>query len=88
MLVLLALAAVAIVALGLSMSKENSTLRSCRGRLLRLSPRTDDPTVALPQPLTSIGIEENTTTVFPLPMEFTNLLNRIFTLNPDLAKKS
>jgi hypothetical protein len=40
------------------------------------------------QPLTEIGVEKDTTMVFPLPMEPTNLLNRTFTPNPDLAKKT
>jgi regulator of protease activity HflC (stomatin/prohibitin superfamily) len=39
------------------------------------------------QTLTEIGVEKNTTIVFPLPMELMNLLNRTFTPNPDLLKK-
>jgi len=39
------------------------------------------------QTLTEIGVEKNTTIVFPLPMELMNLLNRTFTPNPDLIKK-
>jgi regulator of protease activity HflC (stomatin/prohibitin superfamily) len=39
------------------------------------------------QTLTEIGVEKNTTIVFPLPMELMNLLNRTFTPNPDLVKK-
>ena len=40
------------------------------------------------QPLAEIGVEKDTTMVFPLPMELTNLLNRTLTPNPDLAKKT
>ena len=39
------------------------------------------------QTLTEIGVEKNTTIVFPLPMELMNLLNRTFIPNPDLVKK-
>ena len=35
------------------------------------------------QTLTEIGVEKNTTIVFPLPMELMNLLNKTFT--PDAA---
>ena len=31
------------------------------------------------QTLTEIGVEKNTTIVFPLPMELMNLLNKTFT---------
>ncbi len=34
------------------------------------------------QTLTEIGVEKNTTIVFPLPMELMNLLNRTFTAEP------
>jgi hypothetical protein len=36
--------------------------------------------------LTEIGVEKNTTIVFPLPMELMNLLNRTFI--PDAEKKA
>ncbi len=37
------------------------------------------------QTLTEIGVEKNTTIVFPLPMELMNLLNRTFTEAPSTA---
>ena len=39
------------------------------------------------QTLTEIGVEKNTTIVFPLPMELMNLLNKTFTPPIDVPKK-
>ena len=39
------------------------------------------------QTLTEIGVEKNTTIVFPLPMELMNLLNKTFTPAVDVPKK-
>jgi len=39
------------------------------------------------QTLTEIGVEKNTTIVFPLPMELMNLLNRTLTPTPAGEKK-
>src|ERR1700710_271318 len=39
------------------------------------------------QTLTEIGVEKNTTIVFPLPMELMNLLNRTFTPPTEVSKK-
>lgn len=39
------------------------------------------------QTLTEIGVEKNTTIVFPLPMELMNLLNRTFSQAPEVIKK-
>jgi regulator of protease activity HflC (stomatin/prohibitin superfamily) len=39
------------------------------------------------QTLTEIGVEKNTTIVFPLPMELMNLLNRTFTPAPNSPPK-
>ncbi len=39
------------------------------------------------QTLTEIGVEKNTTIVFPLPMELMNLLNKTFVQAVDIVKK-
>jgi regulator of protease activity HflC (stomatin/prohibitin superfamily) len=39
------------------------------------------------QTLTEIGVEKNTTIVFPLPMELMNLLNKTFTPPTEVSKK-
>jgi hypothetical protein len=39
------------------------------------------------QTLTEIGVEKNTTIVFPLPMELINLFNKTFTPDAALEKK-
>lgn len=39
------------------------------------------------QTLTEIGVEKNTTIVFPLPMELMNLLNKTFTPTAEVVKK-
>jgi regulator of protease activity HflC (stomatin/prohibitin superfamily) len=39
------------------------------------------------QTLTEIGVEKNTTIVFPLPMELINLFNKTFTPDATLEKK-
>jgi regulator of protease activity HflC (stomatin/prohibitin superfamily) len=39
------------------------------------------------QTLTEIGVEKNTTIVFPLPMELMNLFNKTLTPDPALEKK-
>ena len=39
------------------------------------------------QTLTEIGVEKNTTIVFPLPMELINLFNKTFTPDTALEKK-
>ena len=40
------------------------------------------------QTLTEIGVEKNTTIIFPLPMEFLTLMNKMAGTNPPEAPKA